>query len=129
LNYLVDTHVVAWLFEDRQRLPASILERLEDSRNDVFVSPVNAYEIGLKFNLGKWPRVAALARDFSGFCAEAGFVPLAISVRDGEIAATLPLDHRDPFDRLLAAQSSGNGLPILSADPALDLFGLTRIWT
>ncbi len=128
MNYLLDTHVVAWFFGDRKKLPKHILARIEDNQNDIFVSPINAYEIGLKFKLNKWHDVAQLAGNFSGLCTGAGFIQLAISVRDGETAADLPLSHRDPFDRLLAAQSIGNGLPILSADPVLDLFGVTRIW-
>ncbi|MBB3932286.1 PIN domain nuclease of toxin-antitoxin system [Kaistia hirudinis] len=128
MNYLADTHTLVWLFNDREKLPPRVIDAIAGDENDIFVSPVSAYEIALKFNIGKWPEVGALASALEAQCRSAGLLSLAISLRDAQAAGLLPLSHRDPFDRLLAAQSLSNGLPILSADPALDLFEVERIW-
>ncbi|MCX5513136.1 type II toxin-antitoxin system VapC family toxin [Kaistia algarum] len=128
MNYLADTHTLVWLFNDRVRLPQRVIDAIAGDENDIFVSPVSAYEIALKFNIGKWPEVGELATAFEAQCRSAGLLSLAITLRDAQAAGLLPLSHRDPFDRLLAAQSQSNGLPILSADPALDLFDVERIW-
>ena len=128
MNYLVDTHALAWFFIDRQRLPPRILAIFASSSDEIFFSPVSVYEIGLKYRIGKWPEIGVIAHNVDAESMDAGLMPLAIGVGDARIASSLPLVHRDPFDRLLAAQSIGNGLPILSADPALDLFGVTRVW-
>jgi len=128
LNYLVDTHALAWFFLDRSRLPRGALAAFTNDSDEIYFSPVSVYEIGLKYRIGKWPEIGVIAERFDERSVEAGLMPLAIGVSDARVASSLPLVHRDPFDRLLAAQSIGNGLPILSADPALDLFGVTRIW-
>jgi len=128
MRLLLDTHILVWLLIDDDRVSETVLRHVRSLRNQVYVSAISAYEIGLKFQRGRWPEVAPLALGFEQICEESGFEILLVSARHAREAGALRLDHRDPFDRLLAAQAVAEDMPILSADPALDLFGVERIW-
>lgn len=99
-----------------------------DDANTLYVSAVSAVEVTTKFRLGKWPEVEHLALNFIALIENEGFLQLPISLAHAGLAGSLLQDHKDPFDRLLAAQAIIEKLPIISADPALDQFGITRIW-
>ncbi len=128
MRLLVDTHVLAWFVGGSDLLPLSMRQSLASGVNVVFVSPVSAYEISLKFKRGFWPEVSVLAADFERVCDAAGFIPLPIEARHAREAGALPLMHRDPFDRILAAQSMVEQMPIVSLDGKLDAFPITRVW-
>ncbi len=63
-----------------------------------------------------------------GDMRDAGYTLLPVTVEEGLRAGRLPGAHRDPFDRMLAAQALAQDIPILSLDPRLDVFGIRRIW-
>lgn len=69
-----------------------------------------------------------VALDVAGAISAQGFEHLPISVVDAERAGRLPGPHRDPFDRILAAQALARDLAVLSADAALDAYGIRRVW-
>jgi PIN domain nuclease of toxin-antitoxin system len=94
----------------------------------IHVSPASAWEIATKFRIGRLPAVARLVDDFSGWVAKAGFVELALSSAHAVRAGSFPQPHKDPFDRMLAAQSLLETLPIVSADSQLRVFGASVIW-
>ena len=112
----------------------SALERLSPlareaiAEKDVFVSAVTAYELGIKFATGRLPAFQPIGDRFEALCAEQDFSMLAVDVSHALAAAKLPLAHRDPFDRLLAAQSLVEDLPVVTLDPAFKLFGCKTIW-
>ncbi len=92
------------------------------------MSAASAWEIATKFRLGKLNFARALAEDFIPKITAAGFLLLPISVEHALRAGLLPGEHRDPFDRMLAAQAIHEDLPLLSNDPQLDIFGVRREW-
>lgn len=128
MRLLLDTHVLVWLLIDDDRVPEIVLRHARSLRNEIYVSAISAYEISLKYQRGFWPEVAPLALGFEQVCDESGFEILPVLARHARAAGALPLDHRDPFDRLLAAQAAAEDMPIISIDQKLDSFPVKRIW-
>jgi PIN domain nuclease of toxin-antitoxin system len=129
LRVLLDTHTLLWA-----TLSPSILSRqasaiIADERNVIFVSAASAWEIATKVRLGKLPGAEALERDFLEVMDHAGYTLLSIDVQSALRAGRLTAQHRDPFDRMIAAQALASDIPILSTDSRLDAFGVRRIWS
>jgi PIN domain nuclease of toxin-antitoxin system len=89
---------------------------------------VSLYEIGQKVRLGKWPALAPFAAGLLERALGDGFDPLPLSPGAALAAALMDWDHRDPFDRLIAATALAEGLPVVSPDAAFDAVGVERIW-
>ena len=85
-------------------------------------------EIALKYRLGKLPSAEPLARAFEAETAAAGFNPLPITLAHASLAGGLVIPHKDPFDRLLIAQSIVEDMILISNEAIFDDFGVTRIW-
>jgi PIN domain nuclease of toxin-antitoxin system len=101
---------------------------MADPANQIFVSAASAWEISAKYRLGKLPAAAQLATKFPQIMFGQGFIPLAITIRHAIMSGAFTAPHQDPFDRMLAAQSVTENMPILSNDTKIDQFGATRIW-
>jgi PIN domain nuclease of toxin-antitoxin system len=127
VRLLLDTHVFSWWLGDSPSLSAAQRRSIENPKNEVLVSSVTAFEITTKFRLGKLPSAALLAQDVPGFIERAGFVELDVDSRHAAHAGLMPHPHRDPFDRLLAAQALLEGLPLASADAVFDQLLVQRI--
>ena len=125
---MLDTHAFLWWIADSGRLSGPARTAIADESNDIAVSVASAWEIATKFRIGKLPGCEAVAVDVAGHIAGQGFEELAISVADAERAGRLPGPHRDPFDRMLAAQALARGFPVVSVDPVFDRFGVDRLW-
>jgi PIN domain nuclease of toxin-antitoxin system len=99
-----------------------------DPTNDKLVSPASYWEIAIKISTGKY----TLAQPYEDFMHSAidmnGFQYLHIQPRHTAVLTTMPYHHRDPFDRLLVAQAIVESIPIVSGDPALDPYGVRRLW-
>jgi PIN domain nuclease of toxin-antitoxin system len=127
MKLLLDTHTFLWFVNDDARLSEAAAEWLE-SENDVIVSLVSLWEIAIKHSLGK----LALPAPYEEFVAtqilrnEIDILPIQIS--HFTVVAQLPFHHRDPFDRLLIAQSIGEDLPIISVDSIFDKYSVKRLW-
>ena len=128
LTVLLDTHALLWWLAGDERLSLPARNLLADRGTDALVSAASAWEICTKARLGRLPGAAALAADVRAAVLSQGFTPLAISFEHAERAGRLPGEHRDPFDRMIAAQAQALDIPVLSIDAALDPFGIRRIW-
>jgi PIN domain nuclease of toxin-antitoxin system len=128
MRLLLDTHTLLWWLTNNPRLPARCAAWIEDRANDVAISPVSAYEMRFKANKGLLPVGDALLADVPRIAAREGFTLLPLTWHHALAAGALPLPHRDPFDRLLAAQAILDGYAVLSVDTALDGLGVARIW-
>ena len=128
MAYLVDTHTLYWAAIRDARLSRPALDILENSRADIYVSAVSGFEMATKHRQGKWPEVAQFVREFDLLVRRLGFSILSVTSRHAVRAGSFTAEHRDPFDRLLAAQAEGEGLALLSVDEKLDGFGVRRIW-
>jgi PIN domain nuclease of toxin-antitoxin system len=128
VRLLLDTHALLWWLTDDPALPATARKLIARGSNAVVVSAVSAWEIATKVRLGKLPMALDLVDDLGSILVREGFQALAISVDHALRAGLLPGPHKDPFDRMLIAQSQAEGVPILSDDEALDGYGVRRLW-
>jgi PIN domain nuclease of toxin-antitoxin system len=128
LSYLLDTHALLWwLFDDRS-LSRKVRALLKNPGNRVLVSSASAWEIATKHRLGRLASAAPLIHDFSTWMLKAGFTELPVSSAHALQAGAWNVDHRDPFDRMLAAQSRQEQLRLITRDPAFDDFGIDTVW-
>jgi PIN domain nuclease of toxin-antitoxin system len=128
MKVLLDTHVLLWATLSPSALSRESAAIIADETNIIFVSAVSAWEIATKVRIGKLPGAEALERDFLDIMDSAGYTLLAIDAACALRAGRLSSEHRDPFDRILAAQALAADIPILSTDIKLDSFGIRRIW-
>lgn len=130
MSWLLDTHSLAWFAFDDQRLPANAKAIIEDPVNTILVSPASYWEIAIKVSLGKWTLQVPYPDLMDSLWTVYGFQVLPILPSHTLRLLTLPhpSNHRDPFDRLLVAQSLVEGIPLISEDTKLDQYGVTRVW-
>ncbi len=128
MRLLLDTHALVWWLAGDEALPRAPREAIGDPGNDVFVSAASAWEIATEHRLGKLPGVNAIVGDLGRIIAGQGFSELPISFQHGRQAGALAVAHRDPFDRMLIAQSILEGLVLVSNEQAFDNYGVTRLW-
>ena len=128
MKFLLDTHTLLWATSSRKSLSPRVATLIEEPNNEVFVSAASAWEIATKVRIGKLPEARRLEQSFLEVVHGAGYILLSISVADALRGGRLPGMHRDPFDRILAAQALTLDIPILSLDPKLDAFGIHRVW-
>lgn len=128
MKYLIDTHTLLWSAFHEERLSEHVIEVLASEENEVLVSAATAWEIATKVRLGKLDDAIDLADDFLLNVTSSGYLVLSITVEHALRAGRMPGAHRDPFDRMLAAQALHEDIPILSNDAQLDVFGVRREW-
>ncbi len=128
MKLLLDTHALIWWFSDDSALTRITREAIADASSAVFVSPVSAYEMALKSQLGRLPHVSTLLEHFAGYLSRYDFRTMPIDLEHARFAGELPLTHRDPFDRLLIAQARLEQALLVSSETLFDDFGVTRLW-
>ena len=128
MRYLLDTHTLLWAALQDEFLSARARRIISSSANEVVVSAASAWEISTKYRLGKIAFAQDLAEDFIPSMQAAGYQMLPISVEHALRAGRLSGEHRDPFDRMLAAQAIHEDMPLISNDQQLDAFGVRRVW-
>ena len=127
-GYLLDSHVLLWWWFDPDRLSTAALELLSNPSTSVLVSAASVWELSLKHHQGKLPELSGVITDLPGLLQADGFEALPISLAHGLRAAAYSQPHRDPFDRMLAAQAELNRLVLLTADPQLSPFPCRTLW-
>ena len=128
MKLLLDTHALSWWLFGSQRLPHRVSQLIGGDAEKVFVSTVSAFELATKFRLGKWPEAKPLVEGFDALVRANDFEIIPITASHGLRAGLLGGDHRDPFDRLLAAQASLEGLELVSVDRAFKSLGVVPLW-
>jgi PIN domain nuclease of toxin-antitoxin system len=128
VRVLLDTHALLWATLSPSTLSPKAREIIADETHTILVSAASAWEIATKVRLGKLPGAEKLEREFLDIMEHAGYSLLAVDAASALRADRLTGDHRDPFDRILAAQALAEDIPILSLDEKLDAFGIRRIW-
>jgi PIN domain nuclease of toxin-antitoxin system len=128
MKVLLDTHTFLWFSSDDPSLSSSARARIEDGRNDKFLSVASIWEMALKIAIGKLDLGAELG-DLVTTSAERNGISLLDVRKEHALGVVgLPLHHRDPFDRLLVAQALVEGMVILGRDPAFDAYPVRRVW-
>jgi PIN domain nuclease of toxin-antitoxin system len=128
LKLLLDTHALFWWVADERRLSRRANKAIAAQSNTIYVSPASAYELTFKYRLGLLPDAGALIRNFAAEMEAERFQILPISLEHGRRAGDLSPEHRDPFDRLLAAQAIAEAMRIVSNDEKLSALGAERMW-
>jgi PIN domain nuclease of toxin-antitoxin system len=128
MRVLVDTHAFFWWVNDSPQLSERAREVIAGEGNEVLISAVIAWELATKVRSGKWPAAAGLADDIAFGLDRNAFTPLAITLDHARLAGALPGIHRDPFDRMLAAQAQVEDAPLITADRAFRAFGTRVLW-
>ncbi|MCL2224737.1 MAG: type II toxin-antitoxin system VapC family toxin [Defluviitaleaceae bacterium] len=116
VDYLLDTHTFLWAVRGSDKLSETAIKIIEDVNVKVFVSAVSAYEIMNKYRMGKLAEFDDIAKNYLDFVKRLGVDSLPISEKHAHFAGEFEWTHRDPFDRLLAAQAFSNNLTLITSD-------------
>ncbi|MGI8885285.1 MAG: type II toxin-antitoxin system VapC family toxin [Pyrinomonadaceae bacterium] len=126
MKILLDTHIFLWFITADKRLSLSARRLIEDVLNDKFVSVASLWEIAIKHSLKKLSLIDDFDVLFPAQITINGFSLLEIKTEHLSELINLPFHHRDPFDRLLAAQTLYEKLKIISVDSIFDSYNLIR---
>ena len=128
MRLLLDTHALVWYVLGDSKLTATAQAAIQNVSNEVYYSPASYWEIAIKLSLGKY----TLNESFDDFLQHAifdnGFAILPIKPKHAAALARLPFHHKDPFDRMLAAQALVEGTHLVSSDNVFDQYGVPRTW-
>ena len=127
MKLLLDTHTVLWALDDPTRLGLLGRRLIEDPDSEILISPVVPWEIAIKANKYR-QKPHDLVTSFHAVLQAQGFTAIGIDPLHAIRSGLLPFYHRDPFDRLLAAQSLEMNVPLVSKDAVFDRYGVQRIW-
>jgi PIN domain nuclease of toxin-antitoxin system len=128
MKLLLDTHTLLYWAFGSPELSRRASALIADRANTILVSSASAWEIATKHRLGRLPEASVLVQDMTGWFERVGLVELPITVAHAQRAGSWRVAHRDPFDRMLAAQSMLEDVPILGRDEALQGFGVQLVW-
>ena len=128
MTLLLDTHVLLWAVAEPDALSSRARLLLTDGANTLLVSSASAWEVAIKHRLGRLPMAEVLLVSFSEHLRRLRTVELPISARHALTAGAFPSPHRDPFDRILAAQALHEGVPLVSRDAAFAAFPIETVW-
>ena len=128
MRLLLDTHAFLWWVTDAPQLSAKAREAIASTRNEILVSAATAWEIATKQRLGKLSGVLPVGARFNELVLLDGFVHLPVNHQHAVMAGAYEVNHRDPFDRMLAAQSALERCPLVTLDPAFAQFGTHTLW-
>ena len=128
MKLLLDTHTFLWFVNNSPGLTTQARDLLEDEFNELYLSAASAWEMAIKSSMGRLQLPAPVVT----------FIPTQLQINDIHwlpiefahlgVVETLPFHHKDPFDRLLVAQSLAEQMPLVSGDPKLDAYGVQRLW-
>lgn len=126
---MLDTHVLLWALTEPSRLSEQIRALAADRRTELFVSAASAWEIATKQRLGKLPQADVLVRAYRQHLARLQVESIPVDDEHSLLAGSMEWDHRDPFDRMIAAQAMVESLPLATADEAFKtLTGVQVLW-
>lgn len=128
MRLLLDTHTFLWWVQDSSRLSARARAAIANRDHACYCSLASVWEMAIKVSLERLELPSAVDRFVSEQLAANQFEALPVDLRHLGAVARLPYHHRDPFDRLLAAQALTEGLAIVSADPVFRKYGVKRVW-
>jgi PIN domain nuclease of toxin-antitoxin system len=127
MKYLLDTHTFLWALDAPEKLSRRAYDLVSEEGSQLGISIATPWELAIKANQGMLA-VDELLDNFESTISKAGYELLETRASHVIRAGLLPSHHRDPFDRLLIAQSIEGGLPLVSCDRVFDLYGVKRIW-
>jgi PIN domain nuclease of toxin-antitoxin system len=119
---------MVWFWLHDAQLSNAAEAAISDPVNQILVSPASYWELAIKISLGKYQLPVAYEPFFQQQITQNDFEILPIQINHTATLIDMPFHHRDPFDRLLVAQAAAEDVPLVSADAALDAYGIKRLW-
>jgi PIN domain nuclease of toxin-antitoxin system len=128
MRFLLDTHAFLWFVLNDSQLSQKALQFIVEPAHDILISPASYWELAIKVSLGKYQIPGSFQVWMEQQIVANAFQILPITVAHAAMVATLPFHHRDPFDRLLIAQSLTEQIAIISVDRVFDSYFVLREW-
>ncbi len=126
-RYLVDTHTLIWSFENNKKLPQTTKNIIDDTNNDIFVSIASLWEMAIKISIGKLDLSVSLTQ-LTKDVALKNIQILPVNSSHVLKVENLPFHHKDPFDRIIIAQSLTENITLISVDGVFDSYGIKRLF-
>ena len=128
VTLLLDTHALLWALVSPQELSKTARKQLQNRSNTLLVSAASAWEIATKSRLGRLDEAAEVVAGYAEHIERLGAHEAPITSAQALVAGGFALDHRDPFDRMIAAQALLLGVPVVTRDPAFAAFPCRTVW-
>lgn len=128
MRHLIDAHSLIWAQDDPSKLGPAAVAALQDPANELLLSAGTIWELSIKNGLGKLTFSLPFRQWMDKAVIDLELIVLPITLDHAERQAGLPWHHRDPFDRLLAAQALVESIPLVSVDAIFDQYGVHRVW-
>lgn len=128
MHILLDTHTFLWWLDGDRKLTKKAKNLIQAETNSIYISAASAWEIAIKVKIGKLPYAVEVAMNFKDILISQDFKSLPISISHAQKAGLLGGKHRDPFDRMLIAQSLEDNLFVLTDEVIFDEYGVQRLW-
>jgi PIN domain nuclease of toxin-antitoxin system len=128
MTFLLDTHTFLWLAVEPEKLSPAVLDLVEQGGSELLLSAASGWEIALLVKLGRIELPEPPAVFIPAAMQALQVTPLAIGFTTAIAAASLPLIHRDPFDRILVAEALRNDITLLSKDEIIPKYGARVVW-
>jgi PIN domain nuclease of toxin-antitoxin system len=125
---LIDSHTLIWAVDNPAQLGSQAVLELKNPANHLLLSAATIWELAIKVGQAKLKLSLPYRQWMMKAIADLGLSILPITVEYADVQSAMPRHHGDPFDRLIVAQALVEGVPIISSDPQLDAYGVTRIW-
>ena len=127
MRYLSDTHILTWSFENNVRLPQHFKEIIEDTNNQLLVSIASLWEMAIKISNEKLDLTVSLSQLIKDLSSK-NITILSISPLHVLEVEVLPFHHKDPFDRIIIAQSLTENITLISVDSVFDNYAIKRLF-
>ena len=129
MKLLLDTATFLWaIFDDKEKISRKALQALENAENELYLSAASTWEIAIKYALGKLDLAKDPADWLPRTIQKIGLKPLTITHQHALAVTHLPFHHKDPFDRLLAAQTKAEGLHLVTPDEIFRKYKVPVVW-
>ena len=128
MRLLLDTHALLWALVGPDELTRKVRALIADRETEVLVSAASAWEIATKSRLGKLHRAGEVVTNYADHLRTLSASEVSITGAHALLAGGFDVPHRDPFDRMIAAQSIALGVPVVTNDDAFSQFPCQRIW-
>ena len=128
MKYLLDTHAFLWFVSDDNNLSPKAKSIIKDHNNEIYFSAASAWEISIKIRLGRLTMEENLEPFIVAQLAENNFQTLSITILHSIYTSKLPEIHKDPFDRMIIAQSKAENMSLISKDKNIKKYKVPVVW-